>query len=360
MEMFTGAYGDNLQPEGAPDRNRSMQDALDVFMNGLTGADRTALERVSLAVVALEDNDTRAWAGHRHHEVHFSGSMVKVLAMYAAHTLRFFSRNLLLERQPATPAMFFASLSSEFDGQIRTATPTKIKAQHGSDDTKILPAYRTVLETQLDATGKPVDVDFAQDYLTHLKGMLIQQQNAPAAACIHGVAFGFMNAKTADDGFFDRGTERGAWLAGDYLGQWTPVRIASTNDGQVAQATTAVDMAKLVTRMFDGSLESGRPTDLIQMLAGDFRSWFHRELLWPDSGIAATHAKIGLGPLKPNSAGVVEQVVSEALKVHDSNRGVDFVVVWQNLKVPAAPTRAELARVARMVEATINGFQPTV
>ncbi|MGI5380557.1 hypothetical protein ACQEV2_41360 [Streptomyces sp. CA-251387] len=358
MEMFTGAYGDNLQAEGAPDRNRSMQNALNGFMNGLSGADRTALERVALTVVALENTD-RAWAGHRHNEVHFSGSLVKLLAMYAAHTLRFFSRQLLLAQGPPSPDAFFLALSSAFDQKIKNATPSNITIEHGSDDTKILPAYRTVLEPQLDAAGRPTGVEFTFDYRSQLRGMLLQQQNAAAAACIHGVAFGFMNAKAGDDGFF-RPNQQGIWLAGDYLGQWTPVRIASTNDGQVAQATTAGDMARLVTRMFDGSLESGRPTDLLQMLAGGGRSWFHRELLWPNGGLSATHAKIGIGPLKPNSAGVVEKVVSEAAKVHDSNRNLDFVVVWQNLKVPAEPTRAQLERVSRMVEATINGFQPTV
>ncbi|MCX4966362.1 hypothetical protein OHA98_16260 [Streptomyces sp. NBC_00654] len=360
MELFTGAYGDNLQAEGAADRNRSMQNALDGFMNGLTGADRAALERVALTVVALEDTDDRAWAGHRQNEVHFSGSLVKLLAMYAAHTLRFFSHQLLLEQQPSSSDAFFLALSSDFDQKIKNATPSAITIQHGSDPTKIVPAYRTVLEPQLDAAGRPIGVEFTFDYRTQLRGMLLQQQNAGAAASIHGVAFGFMNAKAGDDGFFRKQTQQGIWLAGDYLAQWTPVRIASANDGQVAQATTAVDMAKLVTRMFDGSLESGSPTDLVQMLVGGGRSWFHRELLWPNGGLSATHAKIGIGPLKPNSAGVVERVVSEALKVHDSNRNLDFVVVWQNLKVPADPTRAELERVSRMVEATINGFQPTV
>ncbi|WP_017241354.1 hypothetical protein [Streptomyces sp. SS] len=360
MELFTGAYGDNLQAEGAADRNRSMQNALDGFMNGLTGADRAALERVALTVVALEDTQERAWAGHRQNEVHYSGSMVKLLAMYAAHTLRFFSRQLILEQHPPSSDAFFLGLESAFNGKIRLKTPSRITLQHGSDDAKIVPDYRTVLEPQLDGSGRPIGVEFTFGYRTQLREMLLQQQNAGAAASIHGVAFGFMNAKAGDDGFFREPTQQGVWLAGDYLGQWTAVRVASTNDGQVAQATTTVDMARLVTRMFDGSLESGSPTDLVQMLAGGGRSWFHRELLWPNGGLSATHSKIGIGPLKPNSAGVVHKVVSEALKVHDAGRDLDFVVVWQNLKVPADPTRAELERVSRMVEATVNGFLPTV
>jgi hypothetical protein len=360
MELFTGAYGDNLEPEGDPHRNRSMQDALNAFLDGLSGADRTALERVALTVVAIEDSDTRAWAGHRHNEVHYSASLVKLLAMYAAHTLRFFAKQLLSAKQPASSSAFLAAMASEFDTQIKGATPAKIKARHGTDSTKIVPDYATVLEARFDAAGNPVDVDFTSGYLSQLKGMLALEENAPAAACIHGVAFGFMNAKAGDDGFFHSTSQQGVWLAGDYLGQWAPVPIMSANDGLAAQVTTAVDLARLVTRMFDGTLESGRPTDLLQMLAPGARSWFHRHLLWPNGNLAATHAKRGVGPLKPNSAGVVEHVVSEALVVHDNGRDMDFVVVWQNLKASGTPTRGELARAARMVEAAVAGFQPAV
>lgn len=360
MELFTGAYGDNLQPALDPDRNRSMQDALNTFLDSLSGPDRIALERVALTVVAVENIDERAWAGHRQDEVHFSGSLVKLLAMYAAHTLRFFAKKLVTDLQPASSSAFLAAMAAEFNTQIRNATPANIKAQHGTDDTKIVPSYATVLEAQTDATGKPVDVDFAPGYLTQLKGMLVRQENPPAAACIHGVAFGFMNAKAGDDGFFHSASGHGIWLAGDYLGQWRPVPIASTNDGLAAQVTTSADMARLFVRMFDGPLESGPPRDLFQMLAPGTRSWFHQHLLWPNGNLAATHAKVGIGPLKPNSAGIVERVVSEALIAHDSGRDTDFAVVWQNLKVPGDPTRAEIERVAQMVEATIAGFQPTV
>ncbi|MDT0347208.1 hypothetical protein [Streptomyces litchfieldiae] len=359
VDLFTGAYADNLQPEGAADRNRSMQDALNAFLGGLTGGDVTALERTALTVVALEEGiETRAWAGHRAGEVHYSASLVKLLAVYAAHTLRFFAKQLRLDNKPPSVDALFAQLAGAFDSGIKSHTPVKIMAQHGADDTKILPAYRTVLQAPTDATGKPVDVDFTPGYHGDSTGMLIHQENAPAAACVHGVAFGFMNAKAGDDGFFDQTNERGIWLAGDYQGQWTPVRIASTNDGAVAQATTAIDMARLFTRMFDGSLESG-PVDLFQMLAGGARSWFHDRGIWPRGGLEASHSKVGIGPFKPNSAGVIEQAVSEALIVHDINRGMNFVVVWQNLKVPGRPTRTQLEPVARMVEATIAGFRPT-
>lgn len=360
MEMFTGAYQDNLEPEGDPGRNRSMQDALDSFMNGLSGSDLTALERVGLTVAALTGNESLPWAGHRHNEVHYSASMVKLLAMYAAHTLRFFAEGLRADQKPATADDFFAALASEFNGAIRSATPAKILATYPneSDEAKIIPAYQTVLEPQLDVSGTPVGVDFTFGYRTHLRGMLIQQQDAPAADCIHGVAFGFMNAKAGDDGFFDDANQRGIWLAGDYIGQWTPVTIASVNDALVAQATTAVDMARLFARMFSGTLESGSLTDLIPMLTPGGRSWFHQLLIWPNGDISATHSKVGIGPLKRNGAGVIERVVSEALIAHDRGRDIDFAVIWQNLKVPGNATMPELQPVANMVETTIKAFQP--
>ncbi|MER7582236.1 hypothetical protein [Kitasatospora sp. NPDC097691] len=360
MEMFTGAYPDNLEPEGDPARNRSMQDALDTFMNGLSGADRTALERTGLTVVALTGADLLPWAGHRHNEVHYSASVVKLLAMYAAHTLRFLAEELRAEQPPATSADFYAALATEFNSKIRAVTPPKILAKYPNpaDENKILPDYQTVLEPQFDATGTAISVDFTFGYRNQLRGMLINQTDPPAGECIHGVAFGFMNAKAGDDGFFDAANQRGIWLAGDYVNQWTPVTTASVNDGATAQATTAVDMARLFARMFSGTLESGDLTDLIPMLTPGGRSWFHQLLLWPNGNLSATHSKIGFGPLKPDGSGVINQVVSEALIAHDSSGDLDFAVVWQNLKTSGNPTRPDVEPVARMVEATINAFSP--
>ncbi|WP_405861004.1 hypothetical protein OG361_37920 [Streptomyces sp. NBC_00090] len=366
VELFTGAYGDNLQEEGAADRNRSMQNGLNTFLDGLSGADLGMLERTALTVVALEDGiDTHAWAGHRHQEVHYSASLVKLLAMYAAHTLRFFSETVRQEQHPATADDLFVAVDSAFTTPIKNHVPMKIKAVHGAAGAKIVPVYRTVLKAEVDSSGKPIAVVFAPGYVSDLERMLLHQENDGAAACIHGVAFGFMNGKSVDDGFFNLLDQRGIWLAGDYLGQWTPVPIPSTNDGLVAQATTAIDMARLFTRMFDGSLESGAPADLFHMLAGSGRSWFHDRGVWstqPGQRLVATHSKVGIGPLKANSAGIVEQVVSEALIVHDRTRHMNFVVVWQNLKVPkepGQPKRPALERVARMVESAVLGFVPT-
>lgn len=361
MEIFTGSYADNLEEEGDPNRNRSMQDRLNSVFNALTGSDRVALERVGFAIVAVEPGDRlRAWAGHRHTEMHFSGSMVKILAMYGMQLLRFFAKQLLHEVQPGTADQLFARLRTEFDQKIVDHTPSPIKTQvPPPEHSKWLPSYPTMFEIRTDAAGTPVDIDFSPAYFAQITSMLHAQRNAGAANCIHGLGYGFMNGKCADDGFFTTASGRGIWLAGDYLGQWKAARISSANDGPSAQATTAIDMARLMTRLFDGSLECGKADDLFDMLAPGGRSWLHQRGLWPAGQVGATHVKLGIGPLKPNSAGVINQVVSEAAVVRDSATETDFVVIWQNLLTPGEPTKAQLEPVSFMIESTIDGFVPT-
>ena len=360
MAIITGqAYLDPLEPEGDPGRNLSMQTALDDFMNNLSGSDLAALERVALTVVEVTSaTPPHAWAGHRHNEVHFSASLLKVAVMYAVQDLLSASKQQINEQQPQSAGDFFASLVTDFNPVIKTATPGIIKNDPRITDVHILPSYQQILDPQLDASGVPVDVGFTASYLQSMTDMIAASSDSAAAQCIHGLGYGLLNARIADDGFFDSANQRGIWLAGDYVGQWPAIRIPVVNDGKSAQATTAVDMARLYTLMSDEILVTVDDSDAMLALLAQAGSWFHftSPAVWPSGGIDVTRSKVGVGPLAPNAAGIVEQVVSEGITVHDSAHERDFVVVWQNLK--GATSFANLSLVARMIEAAINAFTP--
>src|ERR1700733_10802525 len=121
MAIISGQpYLDPLEPEGDSGRNLSMQTALDDFMNNLSGSDLTALERVALTVVEVTSTTPpHAWAGHRQHEVHYSASLLKVAAMYAAHELLSASKQQITDQQPATASDFFASLVTDLNPVIK-------------------------------------------------------------------------------------------------------------------------------------------------------------------------------------------------------------------------------------------------
>jgi hypothetical protein len=360
MALFTQRpYSDPLQVEGDLDRNLSMQNALDAFMDGLSGQDRQSLERVALTVVEVTSTiPPHPWAGHRHHEMHYSASLLKVAAMYTAFDLLAAAKQLIVERRPHSADEFFAFLHSDFDDVIRQATPQRIKTAPNVTNVHILPSYDTVLRPDVNAsTGFPRGVGFDPTYLTRMTEMITISDDIAARDCIHGLGYGLVAARIADDGFFDESTGAGLWLAGDYTGLWPSVAIPVVNDVTSAQATTTIDMARIYALMFDGILVSVDDSVAMLALLARAGSWFHftNPHVWPRNGIDVTRSKVGVGPLKPTAAGI-EQVVSEGITAHDASGERDFVVIWQNLK--GATSFTNLSLVGRMIEATIRGFTP--
>jgi hypothetical protein len=360
MALFSQRpYADPLQAEGDLNRNLSMQNALNAFMDGLSGQDRQSLERVALTVVEVTSTiPPHPWAGHRHHEMHYSASLLKVAAMYTAFDLVAAAKQLIVERRPHSADEFFAFLHSDFDATIRQATPQRIKTAPNVTNVHILPSYDIVMKPDINpSTGFPRGVGFDPSYLTKLTEMIRISDDAAARDCIHGLGYGLIAGRIADDGFFNDSTATGLWLAGDYTGAWPAVVVPVVNDVTSAQATTTIDLARLYALMFDEILVTVDDSDAMLALLAQAGSWFHftNPPVWPRSGIDVTRSKVGVGPLKPTAAGV-EQVVSEGITVHDATGERDYVVIWQNLK--GATSFANLSLVGRMIETTIRGFTP--
>lgn len=359
MALFTGAYPDPLAASPHP----GMQAALVTARQALSAIGALNVDRLALIAVGLTGfagTNNHPWAAIRDTEVHYSASLLKVAAMYAAFDLRSSADQLAIAGGHTSWATLEPALRQQFDPEITAHTPSLI-ASSGSlrpEDKTRKPNYRAVLDV---ANGPFWTVDFSAAQLAALEDMLVQQNNPGATATIHGLGYPYLNGKIADDGFFSGNA--GMWLAGDYAGgtQWPAARINSDNDGQVAQATTARHLARMFTLLFTNRLVGNQSSIDMQDFLGRAGKWFHWDEvfapIWPTgSRFVATHSKVGNGPMK--TAGLI--TLSEAVKITDTLTGRDFVVVWQNVQdtndASGNLRRRSFEPVAQLVEATLGAF----
>ncbi len=333
-----------------------LQAALDTVVADLRAsqpAKAGKIDKLALTLVELKSGDaTQAVAGVNQQLTHYSASMVKVAAVYAAFELRAAARRVEAELQPSTGAEFFSAVREAINADIRLKVPLLIANASSITDKHLLPAYETVLD--FDATETFTKrVRFKPAYEARLRSIFENQnQNDGAHACIHGVGYGFLNAALQGGGFFsDRAAPDGVWLCGDYKRDWPYVTIPSENDGAVAQAASTYQFAKLITllalgRLFDGPAACSEMMDLFARGA----PWFNLHGIWPANGdFVPTHAKVGEGPLKAGGL-----VLSDCVIFNDNAHNARFALVWQNLQ--GAPDKNNLMIPATLVKNTLAAY----
>jgi hypothetical protein len=285
-------------------------------------------------------------AQFRGSEVHYSASLMKVAAMYAAWELRKVVRSVASELGASTTsAKLLSDVARYLDPQILRQVTT-IPALKGIQNRHALPRYATMFDVVGASTGTGFTVNFSKDYVTALDDMIRISDNGQASAVIHGVGYGFLNGALAAAGFISGTT--GLWLAGDFTKTYPYFRIPCVNDmtdGQgTAQGATVLELAHEFTLISDGLLVDGPSCkEMLDLLA--------RPLTVPEvfisraSGLnfTVTQTKVGLGPLKRGPL-----VASEAsLLLHTS--GKKFVAAWQNLQ-------GSLDSIGHVVRDTIDAF----
>lgn len=289
-------------------------------------------------------------AGYLENVTDYTASEAKVAVMYSAYALRDMVRRFAVSNG-ANAGTLFALLSRRMDPLIIKASRNVARAPIG--DIYRVPTYREVFEVMPVSSGYGVDVAFTPGFSSALEAMIVPSDNAAAAACIHGVGYGYLNGALSAGGFFDPVTNQGLWVAGDFLGRWPYIRINSRNDSWVAQAGTSRDMAKLVSLiMTDRLLDPTSCREMRQRLAnaatGPDTPWVARTRIFNYGTI--THNKLGLGPLKSG-----KNVWSE-VSVYRSpvTTGRRYVVAWQNL---VGPQPIGFEGVAKIIRATISGYE---
>jgi hypothetical protein len=334
---------------------------------------------IPIAIMALDADGARPVAGQREFEMFYSGSLLKVAAMYAAFQLRVAVNDLAATLDLAvvdTPVKLFRKISDTFDKQIDGSVP-RIRSAGGVTPAMRVPKYPTVF--QAVKVGGTWRLEFnntgLNNFAIHLRKMIVGSDNDSAGFCIRALGYSWINGLLQSAGFLGFGFpgSEGIWLAGDYANQPT-VEILSVNDGKVKQATTCFHMAWLFALLHDKKLVKNT-INLATGLSGNDEMLRLLELAvdHPDApsllkrvprSFTVMQSKIGVGELKRGSCRDSDQdrcVYSEAAILRHPPSGRKFVVVWQNLTyLRAHPSwwKNGLKRIVAIIQKTMDDYRP--
>jgi hypothetical protein len=345
------------EPKGDP---LQLDEALQQALEGAIAASPEPPWEAPIAIVALSPNGPpHPFAEQRGLEVHYSSSVLKVAAMYAAFELGR-AAHALIDARGLTAADAIPTLH-EFDNEIRDTKLPQLDA--GLDEQYLLPKYDQIF--QFDPAIS--NVNFSPSYWSHLEGAIVNASNEHASNCVHGIGFGYLTRVMAEAGFLasdlteEPASANGIWLGGDFGFGYPAQRIPSVNDGAVAQGMSARQMARLFTLLQEGKLmprpsgEEDKPplkpnTDMQKMLELAVGKGNYLLTKGTSVGYETLQSKMGYGPLKSGAV-----VASEALVVKERSTTRQFVVVFQNVKYNENP--ASLAPIAQIIDQTIAAFQ---
>jgi hypothetical protein len=327
----------------APDAD--LQAAFDNAMAAAANPPRNA----PIVLVALKDEPPHGFAGQRLAEVHYSASLLKMVAMYTAFELRKAANDLLLAAPPA-PGDVFATLRAAFDNVI---DQNRVSQLSGVNLTGfLLPRWEELFQVEA-ATST---VNFSPAFSGHLFDAIAKGDNTAAGKTVHSIGFGYLTKATASAGFFDPAaadkpaTADGMWLCGDFGNGFPPQRIACVNDTPVAQATSVMQMARLFTGLAGPTVLVDGESDkfMLELLTAAvvrLNLFLNRDTTVQ---FVTTQSKIGLGPLNSGA-----RVASEAAVIEENSTGRRFVAVFQNQPFV---NDASITPVSGVVDATIASF----
>jgi len=182
---------------------------------------------IPIAIMALDDGGSRPVAGQREFEMFYSGSLLKVAAMYAAFQLRVAVNDLAATLDAAvvdTPIKLFRKISDTFDKQIDGSIP-RIRAAPGVTPAMRVPKYPTVFQAaKVGSTWRLKFNDTGpNNFAIHLRKMIVGSNNESAGFCIRALGYSWINGVLQSAGFLGFGFpgSEGIWLAGDYAKQPT-------------------------------------------------------------------------------------------------------------------------------------------
>jgi hypothetical protein len=349
------AYGNPLVASA------KLQAALDKAVAAVPGASW----RVGIAIAALDKAGAHPVAHFHGDREYFGASMLKVAALYALCELRTTLRAVAKELGTNTSKTeLLKDAAKHLNPQI-LANLKKLPALKGISNAVALPQYTTAFKVD-DAGGGTFTVNFADAFapetgavtrepVGYIEEMIVVSNNTSAARCIHACGYGYLNGALASGGLLEPGAKNlGVWLAGDYLEskaipKYPYFRIDSDNDNEVAQASTALHLTRMMALLDDGTLFDKQ---------ADARAVMQRVLAkaaaYPEiyinrasgmSDLTVTHNKLGVAGLKPKNGGnSVESEVSILIHVPTTRR---FALTWLNYDVEAAGSWDPIGHVVR-------------
>ncbi len=292
---------------------------------------------------AKSASGTLKWGGHQAEVVDYIASMAKVSALFGAFALRdmvfrFAMRfQAMMSLMPAMLVVQGIKKPTVFDGLQNFVDPAILggadKRLSALKEPYLKPGYASAFTTP--RFGQAYTPAFSASYRQALHEMIVPSSNGHAAISIHGIGYAYLNGALQAVRLWEK--DKGLWLAGDFMRQWPYATVGSDNDAAVAQAGTALNMAKLMAlivcdAVIDGAACKQMREILGAAVTGPDQSWLTRPKAVPQDSlripldrIKAT--KLGLGPLKKGGS-----VRSEVFHFEGLNKaGRNYAVCYQNL-----------------------------
>ena len=201
---------------------------------------------------------THKFAGNNIQDIYFSGSLLKVAAMYASEELLYAAKELAKSPSgPKTGNDLFRAMEcgwtpiilDKFKSILQQAG-SKV-ANSGVGQSHSVPQYREILRATPNSAG--LDIDFTPNYRESLRSMIADGTNSGACQSIRRLGYGYLISVLESAGFLNvnAATVNGIWAGGDFSKStecgviWPYLEVNSMNDGWVGLATNVRQMGDL-------------------------------------------------------------------------------------------------------------------
>jgi hypothetical protein len=318
------------------------------------------------------------YAGINDTDMDYSGSLVKVAAVYTAFELRAMARKHAADNHFTDEATFISS----FDTTINTSVAVKPLRDFGKglkpELQRIFKGFQDTGPNQVNFRNSPANNSFQNDLDNFPK-------NEHAGAVIRALGYSYINVVMMRERFFDAASSKGIWLAGDYSGEsiLKSVRVPVENDtvpGGSGQAITTKEMSRMFQLFHLGkafpmvanaAAKQSSNDDMHTLLQTAEGMFFSNGTTTIQVAPALVHhtrdcSKVGIGKLGPitqtntpsvlSEGGVFKRMDTAQVSTFNSrkqrNLTGEFVFVWQNMYPPNSHFNALL----RILNAAIEKF----
>ena len=334
----------------------------------------STLAAISIRLIDNDPNNNH-YAEINGTKMFFSGSLVKVAALYVACDLRAAARIYGKANSGFTDTTsFLASFGPTVDTSAAIQRLQTFGQGLHPDLKKIFQGFKAI---------PPNQVDFIPGATGYQHFMNDIGENPSATKVIDPLGYAYINVSLMKGGFFDPTTLNGIWLAGDYSSEASvkSVRVPVENDvvpGGSGQAITTKEMSRMFylvhtaqgyPHISDAAERAAANQGIHDILAteGSFFQNGTSTVHITESPQFSNHcAKVGIAPLGPldHPAGVnaiSEGDVMKWTKQSEINgfntkfrRALtgDFALCWQNMYPPDSHFNA----LVRIINTTIKNF----
>jgi hypothetical protein len=273
------------------------------------------------------------YAGHNDTDMLFVGSLAKTYAMYVAFELR---RRVtqhakdeiklgILPNTAAGVAKIFDDLKTAWQPQLDKEFPPPLKSGF-PDLATIFTLAPDSGEASFRRSDPPIDIFAVGEggavpreagFLDWMKLMMGFSNDEAAGLCIRALSYPYLNGVLGSAGFFDKTTNQGLWISGDYTGlDWIP-NVKGQPQNQAGQPLTprwailqgrtksnftgtVFQVARLVSALAQGALvDSASCTEMINDIMGVpfMEAALHDAT--PERQVTKIVGKVGIGDEKP-------------------------------------------------------------